>query len=75
MKKWGCLLSWVIFILFVSGVYAFNGLLSDDIKSPDYYAVNVRAMFNSTGNIIIITRITTTPVITSSWLAVTTRRM
>ena len=45
MKKWGCLLSWVILILFVSGVYAVNGLFSEDIKSPDYYAVNVRAMF------------------------------
>lgn len=45
MKKWGCLLSWIILILFVSGVYAVNGLFSEDIKSPDYYAVNVRAMF------------------------------
>ena len=47
MKGKGCLLSWVILILFVSGVYAFNGLFDEDIKSPDFYASNVRMMFKN----------------------------
>ena len=47
MKGKGCLLSWIILILFVSGVYAFNGLWDNDIKSPDYYASNVRMMFKN----------------------------
>ena len=47
MKGKGCLLSWAILILFVSSVYAFNGLFNEDIKSPDFFASNVRMMFKN----------------------------
>lgn len=47
MKGKGCLLFWIVFVLFVSGVYAFNGLFDSNIKSPDYYASNVRIMFKN----------------------------
>ena len=45
MKKHGCLLSWIMLFLFVTGVYAFNNLLSDDIQTPDYYASHARSLF------------------------------
>ena len=45
MRKWGCLLSWIVLIVFVSGVYAFNDMFDSDVKSPDYYASNARALF------------------------------
>ena len=32
MRKWGCLLSWIVLIVFVSGVYAFNDMFDSDVR-------------------------------------------
>lgn len=45
MKKYGCLASWIMLFLFVTGVYAFNNIFTDDIQTPDYYASHARSLF------------------------------
>lgn len=45
MKKRGCIIVWLMLFVFVAGVYAFSNIFSDDVQTPDYYAVNARSLF------------------------------